>query len=100
MSDIIGIQRAIVNGVEISITMIPNTDNLCLQSFKNNTYGKIVIDNIYMHVCKMHNPVSCNCAIAVLTVKQHVITSTELYRQGIAPGSQYSDPAAEAATLH
>ena len=46
MSDIMSIQGAIVNGVEISITMIPNTDNIHLQSFKNNTYGKIVIDDI------------------------------------------------------
>ena len=52
MSDIMGIQGAIVNGVEISITMIPNTDNIHLQSFKNNTYGRIVIDDIYMYVCK------------------------------------------------
>ena len=34
MSDIMGIQGAIVNGVEISITMIPNTDNIHLQSLK------------------------------------------------------------------
>ena len=47
MSDIMGIQGAIVNGVEISITMIPNTDNIRLQSFKNNTHGRIVIDDIY-----------------------------------------------------
>ena len=33
MSDIMGIQGAIVNGIDISITMIPNTDNICLQSF-------------------------------------------------------------------
>ena len=39
MSDIMGIQGAIVNGVEISITMIPNTNNICLQSFENNTYS-------------------------------------------------------------
>ena len=52
ISDIMDIQGAIVNGVEISITMIPNTDNILLQSFKNNTYGRIVIDDIYMYVCK------------------------------------------------
>ena len=52
MSDIMGIQGAIVNGVEISITMIPNTDNICLQSFKDNMYGRIVINDIYMYVCK------------------------------------------------
>ena len=48
MSDIMGIQGAIVNGVEISITLIPNTDNIHLQSFKNNVYGRIVIDDIYV----------------------------------------------------
>ena len=52
MSDIMGIQGAIVNGVEISITLIPNTDNIRLKSFKNNVYGRIVIDDIYMYVCK------------------------------------------------
>ena len=52
MSDIMGIQGAIVNGVEIRITMIPNTDNIYLQSFKNNMYGRIVINDIYMYVCK------------------------------------------------
>ena len=52
-----------------------------------------------MHLV-LHNPVSRNCAIAVLTVKPHTITSTELYRQGIAPRSQYSDLTPEAATLH
>ena len=49
---------------------------------------------------KVHNPISHNCAITVLTFKPHIITSTELYCQGIAPGSQYSDLALEAATLH
>ena len=52
MSDIMGIQGAIVNGVKISITLISNTDNIHLQSFKNNTCGRIVIDDIYMYVCK------------------------------------------------
>ena len=56
MSDIMNIQGAIVNGVEISITMIPNTDNICLQAFKNNTFGRIVIDDIYMYVCKSNFP--------------------------------------------
>ena len=32
--------------------MIPNTDNIHLQSFKNNTFGRIVIDDINMYVCK------------------------------------------------
>ena len=48
----------------------------------------------------LHNPISRNCAIFVVTVKPHIITSTELYHQGIAPGSQYSDLAPEAAMLH
>ena len=47
-----GIQGAIVNGVEISISMIPNTKNIHLQSFKNNKYGWIVINVIYMYVYK------------------------------------------------
>ena len=42
----------IVNEVEISITLIPNIDNIFLQSFENNTCGRIVIDDIYMYVCK------------------------------------------------
>ena len=49
---------------------------------------------------QLHNPVFHNCAIFVVTVKPHIVTSTKLYRQGIAPGSQYSDLALEAATLH
>ena len=49
---------------------------------------------------QMHDPVSRNCAIFVVTVKLHIITSTQLYCQGIAPGSQYSDPVPEATTLH
>ena len=48
----------------------------------------------------MHNPISRNCANAVLTFKPHIITSTELYHQGIAQRSQYSDLVPEAATLH
>ena len=51
ISYIMGIQGAIVNGVEISTTMIPNTDNIHLQSFKNNTNGIIAINDIYMYVC-------------------------------------------------
>ena len=35
LSDIFGIQASIVNGVEIGITLIPNTDIMCLQSFHN-----------------------------------------------------------------
>ena len=34
MSDIMGIQGAIVNGVEISINMIPNTDNIHFNHLK------------------------------------------------------------------
>ena len=48
----------------------------------------------------LHYPASRNCAIAVLFVKPHIITSTELYHQGIAPRSQYSDLTPEAAMLH
>ena len=71
MSDIMGIQGAIVNGVEISITMIPNTDNIRLQSFKNNTYGRIVIDDIYMYVCKRQFS-KCRQVMAVSIRKRSV----------------------------
>ena len=40
MSDIMGRQGAIVNGVEISITVIPNTDNIHLQSFNKTHMGE------------------------------------------------------------
>ena len=35
LSDIMGIQAAIVNGVEIGITLMPNTDIIRLQTFQN-----------------------------------------------------------------
>ena len=52
LSDIFGIQASIVNGVEIGITLIPNTDIMCLQSFHNRKFGCWVIDDIYLYVCK------------------------------------------------
>ena len=52
LSDIFGIQASIVNGVEIGTTLIPNTDIMCLQSFCNRKFGRIVIDDIYLYVCK------------------------------------------------
>ena len=39
LSDIFGIQASIVKGVEIGITLIPNTDIMCLQSFCNKRFG-------------------------------------------------------------
>ena len=52
LSDIFGIQASIVNGVEIGITLIPNTDIMCLQSFHNRKFGCMVINDIYLYVCK------------------------------------------------
>ena len=52
LSDIFGIQASIVNGVEIGIMLIPNTDIMCLQSFRNREFGRMVIDGIYLYVCK------------------------------------------------
>ena len=52
LSDIFGIQASIVNGVEIGIMLIPNTDIMCLQSFCNRKFGHMVIDDIYLYVCK------------------------------------------------
>ena len=51
LSNIFGIQASIVNGVEIGITLIPNTD-MHLQSFRNRKFGRMVIDDIYLYVCK------------------------------------------------
>ena len=47
-----GIQVSIVNGVEIGITLIPNMDVIRLQTFQNKKYGRLVIDDIHMHICK------------------------------------------------
>jgi hypothetical protein len=52
LSDILGVKAAIVNGVEINIVLTPNTDNLRLQTFENGHYGRLVIEDIYMNVCK------------------------------------------------
>ena len=52
LSNIFGIQASIVNGVEIGITLIPNTDIMCLQSFRNRKFSHMVIDDIYLYVCK------------------------------------------------
>ena len=52
LSDIFGIQVSIVNGVEIGITLIPKTDIMHLQTFHNERFGQMVIDDIYLYVCK------------------------------------------------
>ena len=52
MSDMMNIQAAIVNGVEIDIVLIPNLDNIRLQTFGEKRYGRMVIDQILMYVCK------------------------------------------------
>ena len=51
LSDIFGIHDSIVNGVEICITLIPNTDVMCLQTFCNKQYGQMVNEDIYLYVC-------------------------------------------------
>ena len=52
LSDIMSIQASIVNGVEIEIVLTPNLDNIRLQSFKDGTYGRLIIDDIALYVCK------------------------------------------------
>ena len=52
LSDIFGIQASIVNGVEVGIMLIPNTDIMHLQSFHNRKFGCMVINDIYLYVCK------------------------------------------------
>ena len=56
LSNIFGFQASIVNCVEIGITLIPNTDIMCLQSFHNRKFGCMVIDDIYLYVCKRQLP--------------------------------------------
>ena len=52
LSDIFGIQASTVNGVEIGIMLISNMDIMHLQSFRNRKFGCMVIDDIYLYVCK------------------------------------------------
>ena len=52
LSNIFGIQASIVNGVEIGITLIPNMDIMHLQSFRNRKFSHMVINDIYLYVCK------------------------------------------------
>ena len=50
--DIMGIQGSLVNGVEININLLPNQDNIRLQAFGSNVFGKLVVDNLILYVCK------------------------------------------------
>ena len=52
LSDIMGIEASIVNGIEISIMLIPNMDIICLQTFRNKKYGQPIIDDLYMYICR------------------------------------------------
>ena len=52
LSDIMGIQASIVNGVQIDITLFPNPDAIRVQCFGNKEHGALVIDDIYFMVCK------------------------------------------------
>ena len=50
--DIMEIQGSIVNGVEININLLPNQDNIHVQAFGSNVFGKLLVDNVVLHVCK------------------------------------------------
>ena len=50
LSDIMGIEVSIVNGIEISKMLIPNIDIIHLQTFRNKKYGKLIIDDLYMYI--------------------------------------------------
>ena len=52
LSDIFGIQASIVSGVEIGITLIPNMDIVHLQTFRDKRFGRMIIEDIYLYVCK------------------------------------------------
>ena len=63
---------------------------------------EVLLANFYVQrslKCALHHPGSCNCAIFCHVLVPH-LNSTELHLQGVAPRSQYSDPAPEAVTLH
>ena len=51
---------------------------------------------------QMHDPVSHNCAVSMsytYIILPHILNSTELHLQGVAPRSQYSDHTLEAVKL-
>ena len=52
LDDVMGVSAAIVNAVRTVIKLIPNYENIRLQTFGKNVFGKIVIDDIYMMVCQ------------------------------------------------
>ena len=52
LSDILEIHHSIVNSVEICITLLPNMDIMCLQTFSNKQYGQMVNEDTYLYVCK------------------------------------------------
>ena len=51
-SDIMGIQGPIVNGVENNINLSPNQDNIHMQAFGQNTYGRLIVDDVVLYICK------------------------------------------------
>ena len=51
-SNIMGIQGSIVNGVEINSTLLPNQDNIRVQAFGQNTYGRLIVDDVVLYACK------------------------------------------------
>lgn len=52
LDDVMGVSAAIVNAVRTVIKLIPNYENIRLQTFGENVYGKIVIDDIWLMVCQ------------------------------------------------
>ena len=56
----------------------------------------IATDSLEVEVMAVHDPGSRNCAVFM---SYTCINSFESHLQGVAPRSQYSDPAPEAVTL-
>ena len=50
--DIMGVSASIVNAVRTVIKMIPNQDNMHLQTFGENVFGRLVLDEIWLMACK------------------------------------------------
>ena len=51
-SDIMGIQGSRVNGIEININLLPNQDNIRVQAFGSDAFGKLVVDDVVLYICK------------------------------------------------
>lgn len=50
--DVMGVSASIVNAVRTDIKLYPNQDNQRLQTFGNDVFGRLIVDEIWMMICK------------------------------------------------